>query len=827
MDLSVLLLNCHSLNSKLGEIKIMLYSKKPELFCVSETWITNREPKFINYVTEWKHRDDGRRGGGVGLIIRRDVQYEIVNLKMFNLGVLEVQAIKLKMKDTDLCVLHIYNPNKNVTIAELQHYMKQLGKTYLVVGDFNAQSAMLDSKCRKQNATGKMLEDILMTNQLCLINPRDFYTFLCSSTGKLSCLDLCLTTPDIAAETEVKLCTDVGSDHRTVNVILKRQLKFRTMVHIKKWKTTKETLEKFKRGLEDVDIIKPNDVESISLEIKKKINSAAEQNIGQTSGKASTKKRTCWWNIQCSKAVAERRLARRRVEKHPTRENVKIYQKKTQECKMICSQSKRNSFQEYIATLTYDTPMTNVWRKINSLKTQYRPQNYPIKENGILIEEEIEKANVFLTNYIKNSRITKNDSKKHQMFIDEFCRKEDEEINKDITKEELTYALRASKSTTPGEDGIPCSLLKYLNEQTLSDLLQLYNQSFHTGVIPQNWKLGIVIPILKPDKPKEKVTSYRPITLLNTMGKLLERIIKRRMEFKLEKEVLLSGYQCGYRRGQGTTTALIRLENEIRKSLDKGEVCIVVYFDLANAFDKVWHTGILYKLARMGFKGDILRWLRNYFINRKIKVRIDGQYSEELPILAGVPQGAVLSPLLFNVIMSDMPEEDGIKLYVYADDITISSSAKDVAEVKRRMDNYIKRLVGWAKEWGIEINPGKTSMQHYTKRRIQYPIIRLERNPIKYLQEKTLLGIILDSPALTFRKHITKLKVDCTRRIDMMKVMASTKWGGMQQDSQVILFGLYTNKNRLWSRHLRKCTYGIHRETGNSTKFMFKINFGS
>jgi hypothetical protein len=94
------------------------------------------------------------------------------------------------------------------------------------------------------------------------------------------------------------------------------------------------------------------------------------------------------------------------------------------------------------------------------------------------------------------------------------------------------------------------------------------NMSFKTGVVPESWKIGIVVPILKPGKNKEDVESYRPITLLNCMGKLLEKLIQKRLEYIAEKRLhMLDSSQCGFRRGQGTTDILVRLEHEIRNSI--------------------------------------------------------------------------------------------------------------------------------------------------------------------------------------------------------------------------------------------------------------------
>ena len=129
--------------------------------------------------------------------------------------------MKVILKNNDSVILvNIYNPNESVTrpIHELKHYLHQLGRKYVLVGDFNAHMPVLDSCCRNSNFTGKTLETIIFEERICLINPVDFYTYLCPTTGRRSCLDLCRATPNIATDIDIKLGKDVGSDHCTVEI---------------------------------------------------------------------------------------------------------------------------------------------------------------------------------------------------------------------------------------------------------------------------------------------------------------------------------------------------------------------------------------------------------------------------------------------------------------------------------------------------------------------------------------------------------------------------------------------------------------------------------
>lgn len=204
--------------------------------------------------------------------------------------------------------------------------------------------------------------------------------------------------------------------------------------------------------------------------------------------------------------------------------------------------------------------------------------------------------------------------------------------------------------TSPGNDAIHNSFFRALSEEQSESLLFLFTQSFQLGVVPEGWREGIVIPILKPGKGPSLPTSYRPITLLSFLGKLLERLVAARLEYAVERDSLLLPGQCGFRSGLGTLDVLLRLESKIRQALSCTDVCLVVYVDLKAAFDKVWTDGLRYKLAKAGNCGATARWLNTYLSSRTVRVRLNGILSDPLPLEAGVPQGAVLSPLLLNLM---------------------------------------------------------------------------------------------------------------------------------------------------------------------------------
>ena len=191
--LRLAMINCRGINNKLGEIKHLLYKNALDILCVSETKITRFEPKFVNYSTIWKHRDF-RMGGGLGIIIHRNIQHQEMEIPPYRGGKLEYIAFKFFSVDGQaISLLSIYNPNERVTVQEFQYYIGQLGTTYVILGDFNAHTVKLDTNTPRTNFAGRSLDALLEQEDVCLINPVNFYTYLSPATGKKSCLDLCLS----------------------------------------------------------------------------------------------------------------------------------------------------------------------------------------------------------------------------------------------------------------------------------------------------------------------------------------------------------------------------------------------------------------------------------------------------------------------------------------------------------------------------------------------------------------------------------------------------------------------------------------------------------
>ena len=142
-------------------------------------------------------------------------------------------------------MLNIYNPNTIVTKAEITHYTEQLGNKFMMIGDMNAHTPLLSSNCPRSNPTGRMLNDLLSSTNICLSNPIDFFTHLDSSTGQQSCLDLCLVSSNIATSITLSQLRDVGSDHLPILITFDSAPASIVVQTRKKWKTTQRNLKVF------------------------------------------------------------------------------------------------------------------------------------------------------------------------------------------------------------------------------------------------------------------------------------------------------------------------------------------------------------------------------------------------------------------------------------------------------------------------------------------------------------------------------------------------------------------------------------------------------
>ena len=172
-------------------------------------------------------------------------------------------------------------------------------------------------------------------------------------------------------------------------------------------------------------------------------------------------------------------------------------------------------------------------------------------------------------------------------------------LNLDFTINELKDCINDRKNSTAGLDKISYIMFKNLSDSTLDIRLSFFNKIWREGSFPRDWKLACVIPLQKKNKDPADPKSYRPISLTSHPGKLLEGMVKARLERFLESKNIINPFQSGFRKGRSTIDQLVRLQHDVLYAKNRGRSVVATFLDLEAAFDLAWHSGILYKLKKM------------------------------------------------------------------------------------------------------------------------------------------------------------------------------------------------------------------------------------
>ena len=183
-------------------------------------------------------------------------------------------------------------------------------------------------------------------------------------------------------------------------------------------------------------------------------------------------------------------------------------------------------------------------------------------------------------------------------------------------------------------------------------------------------------------------------------------------------------------------------------------------------------------LISKGIKGRMLRWFSDYFSGRSIWVRIGNSMSSSCQIKRGVPQGSILSPLLFSLLLSNLTELHDTKNLMYADDLSVYAMSSTLETAQRNLQKALNAIYKSLENIGLKINPEKTVLMLFTRKKISLPpYITINNIQIKQVSTFRFLGLILDAPYLTWKHHINHIKTICTRRLSIMKCLTSTNWG--------------------------------------------------
>lgn len=347
--------------------------------------------------------------------------------------------------------------------------------------------------------------------------------------------------------------------------------------------------------------------------------------------------------------------------------------------------------------------------------------------------------------------------------------------------EKLIIGLQNGKA--PGIDGLTNTLIKHIKDEIVIPLTHIYNQSFSDGIFPDAWKVATVSPIHK-NGPKNCIGNYRPISLLTTFSKLLEKLVNNRLTSFFESRNIISARQFGFQKGKCTEDAVSLLTSIVSSKLDKKQRCVAVFLDLAKAFDTVSIPILLKKLFKVGIRGVASGWFKSYLWNRRQCVKVGDDFSGTQTIDFGVPQGSILGPTLFNLYINDIHDMqfDNAEIVCYADDTAILFHGSNWERTLEHAELGMAGISGWLQKNLLTLNTKKTVYLCFHKTAASAPVSQLNLklhkvscdkiacNCESLARSKTIkyLGVILDEN-LSFKCHLAALSARVRKVIGIMK----------------------------------------------------------
>ena len=323
------------------------------------------------------------------------------------------------------------------------------------------------------------------------------------------------------------------------------------------------------------------------------------------------------------------------------------------------------------------------------------------------------------------------------------------------------------------------SAIDYISSRILKDaftaladkLAACFNLSFVTGSFPDEWKTAKITPLHKGGQ-KTKINNFRPISQLPLPGKLIEKIVHKRITTYVNTNNILNCNQNGFRANHSTQDTVSKFTDDIALNINNNKCTLATFIDFQKAFDTVNHTILIDKINSIGIKENNIIWLKSYLTNRKQVVIANGFASMEGTITCGVPQGATLGPLLFLIYINDINKSFGnSKIKLFADDTVLYTSSDSVDTAKDLLQMDLNALDIWCKQHKLSINTSKTKSVLFGSKKFNKIItcsdLKIAGEDVHFVNDYKYLGIILDKN-LTFVKHVKYIQGLAAHKIYML-----------------------------------------------------------
>jgi hypothetical protein len=371
----------------------------------------------------------------------------------------------------------------------------------------------------------------------------------------------------------------------------------------------------------------------------------------------------------------------------------------------------------------------------------------------------------------------------------------------ETTIEEISAIISQMKSKySQGPDEIPTAIIKHLNQILSPILCYLFNKALRLGTYPDCLKIAKVIPLFKSGSSFD-TGNYRPISLLPAINKIFERLIYDRLVSFFKKYNIINENQFGFRQGYNTELAVAKFHEDTLTNLDNNYATCAILLDLSKAFDSVNRRILLQKLYMYGIRGIAYNLIESYLKNRSQYIEVGKVKSTHCAVEVGVPQGSVLSPLLFLIHINDFKNCTRLNVINFADDTMLYYKFKETKNIESFLKHELQNVYNWMKDNHLKLNLNKTKFMMFAPDLYKYKDLKnlkiLVNNQLEIEQvaQCKYLGMIIDNK-FNWKDHINQLSKKLAKTVG---ILYKTRQYLNQTSRKLIL-------NSLFISHLR---YGI------------------
>ena len=421
-----------------------------------------------------------------------------------------------------------------------------------------------------------------------------------------------------------------------------------------------------------------------------------------------------------------------------------------------------------------EIPSKKKFKIINRLSNTGKDANIPpIIDNDKVINDPLEKAQLFNKFFASKSKIKGNNDIPPK--LNKIPTNHDLD---DITTSHYQIGpfIKNMKTADFSPCGIPSKFIKLLylrfGSKITRPIANLLNSVFKSGHYPSIWKTSHITPVYKRKGAKTDKKSWRPISILPTLSKICESVIHHRLLMHLIDNNIITERQAAYLPKDSTANQLLYMVHQIKLGWSKKQISHACFLDISAAFDAVWHSALLEKLAQINVTNSPFKLFQSYLGvtggYRSACTVVDGKISDCLPVEAGVPQGSRLGPLLFILFINDIIDNLESTPQIFADDTTLLTTGNGTHETTKILNRDLGKISLWAKKWKVTFNSDKTKDMIFSKQVLNNsPPLIFDGYVADRCGKHKHLGITL-TPDLTWDVHINSIIKQVNLKLSMI-----------------------------------------------------------